>query len=155
MDSESVLLGMALLCACAIPIVFMYFKNSKKKQAIFQMFLTHAQTSNADISTHEIFNNYILALNQNKQIFYFFNNNSEHQKIHRLDLNEVKDIQLDKHLDAQNKRIEKLNLVFVPKKSTQQPVVIELYNHEFTFQMSGELQLAQRWVDSLVSFTKN
>ena len=155
MDSESVLLGMALLCVCALPFAGMYYTNSKKQKAIFQEFLTDAQLSSADISMHEIFNHFVLALSQKSQFFYFFNTDLKHQKVQSVDLNGVKSVHMDKILNTQNKRIEKLNLVFVHRDTSQPPTIIELYNHEFTFQMSGELQLAQRWVASLLPFTNN
>jgi hypothetical protein len=148
MDFESVILGIAILVVCLLPFAFLNVSKKRKQKAFFQLFLNHAHESQSLITVFDIFDKYLLAFNKTNRRFYFFNTAQEKIIFHNIDLAQISSVKLDKQYpyDAANKRIDQLCLVFTFKDLSSKTLSIELYNRSKTFQLSGELQLAERWL---------
>lgn len=77
MDIQNTIIGVVLALICAIPFILFYICKKKQKQTLLNTLNTVAQKHNATITTFEIFNTSIIAIDTvNNLAFYIKNNES-------------------------------------------------------------------------------
>lgn len=155
MDFGSVLIGMLVLVLCAVPF-FIDYRNRRKKKNIFLLNLNSiAEQQNCVISQAEFCNDFVLGIDENKNFIFFYKQKKEESIAQYVDLGKIKACQTVKKtrsIKRNNDNIvitEKVNLSFMPATNGNGEMKFELYDEDINLQLSGELQVADKWAKQI------
>ena len=150
MDLGNIILGAIILTICIGPLVLLYFKSVNANTKMLQSLKEIAQQHNCNISKHEFCNNFAIGLDENNNYAFFFKQKEEVSISQFVDLSEIQDCKAVKRTSTTKVKNEditffqKIELKFIPKNKSQAETTFELYEPEDR-QLSGELQLVDRW----------
>lgn len=150
MDLGNIILGAIILTICIGPLVLLYLKSVNANTKMLQSLKEIAQQHNCNISKHEFCNNFAIGLDENNNYAFFFKQIEKDSISQFVNLSEIKDCKAVKRTsftkvkDENITFFEKIELKFIPKNKNQAETTFELYTPE-NRQLSGELQLVDRW----------
>jgi hypothetical protein len=157
-DLGTAIIGIISIAICLIPFIAMSIKRKKKEKMLLDTLNQIAINHNCTIQKKEICNNFAIGLDlQNKHVFYNKFNAENTLNLHVV-LTQVKQIEIDKKSREYtsnmqtNQIIEQINLIFWLK--TGGKIQFPLYEDKTDFQLNGEIQLANRWVQVMNSLIK-
>ncbi|HMP31674.1 MAG TPA: hypothetical protein PKD85_18880 [Saprospiraceae bacterium] len=151
MELGSALVGIVILLICIVPILVLSKNKKQKENKMLASLNEFAQQNDCRIDLHEFCLNCVIGIDKSKNYVFFLKSIKEHQSIQYVDLSKAKECQIIKrkrHINNGNEStliIEGLDLSFYNIDKTLNPVNFEIYNEKTNFQISSELQFADKW----------
>ncbi len=155
MDFQTIITGAIIIALCFLPYIYMSKRGKKREQKFFQLLLNKSKQLNYNITNYEVMGNIIIGLDETTQELFFLRKVNDEERFQHLNLNEVKQIRLNNlnrmvgAAKNQQKVLDKLQLVFVFKKSSNPEVIFEFFNSDESLIVNGELQLIEKWAKIL------
>ena|SRR5690606_438004 len=160
MDLGTALIGAIFLAICMVPFIIMYYHRVKKENKIVQSLKNIAQQQNCNIDKYELCGDFALGVDENRGFVFFFkqkNDEAIHQFVNLSETQTCHIVKKTRNPKANNVNtlvIEQLELGFTPIKKNMEETRFELYNEEINTQLSGELQLAEKWAKEITERLK-
>uniref|UniRef100_UPI00404B4DCB hypothetical protein n=1 Tax=Gelidibacter sp. TaxID=2018083 RepID=UPI00404B4DCB len=151
MNIEITIIGAILVALCALPFFYFGFGRKIKEKKTLQALKDFANQHQSTISSYEVSGELIIGLDETSKTL-FMSKHFEGQVTNKvLQLTDVTGCSVEKHYKNYGTQqvVERLGIRFVTKKAND--VYWELFNSNETYQMSGELQLADAWVSRIKS----
>jgi hypothetical protein len=151
MELSSTIIGIVCIILFFVPIYFLSRSGASKRKQRLSALLALSEKNGLRLSAKEVWNDYTIGIDDtSKQVVYVKNAEEDHQEI----LIQLKDIarcsinniSREVKTSAGTQRIiEQIELQFFHKKAELPPVSVEFYDGKKQMQLSGELQLAEKW----------
>ncbi|WP_066217862.1 hypothetical protein [Formosa haliotis] len=150
MNTGTLILSAIFIAICALPFILTTTNSRKRKKQMLKSLTQIAQKYNASISKYDVGSDFIIGLDEVKNLVLFFKKGIDNTIEECLDLSNYKDcntIKTGKHLNAKSSAhaIETLKLGFIPTDQTNVAPQFEFYNEDKNMQLSGELQIINTW----------
>lgn len=144
-------IGAVMVAVCATPIVYFVASDKNQKKQLLQSLKTFAAQHNHSIHQFEICTHLIIGLDNKSNTLYMMKMHENKMQQHFLNLQDVAAAILETQHGKNTtlKVVERLGIKFLPKKGHVSDLYWEFYNSDDTFQLNGELQLAQSWVERI------
>lgn len=152
MDLGTLLVGLISIGVFALPFVLTIRGRRKKKNRLIKSLHTLAAGQNTTLGEKEFCGNYVIAMDRDRDFVFFQKTlNKEMLTPQMVDLNQIKACRpLNQGSNVKGERIiERLGLQFQPIKNDLPETVLEFYQHEQSFQLSGELQSMEEWAKKI------
>lgn len=155
MENGSTFIGIALTIVCLLPIILMYIKKKKSGNLLLNKLKQIAQENQCQISHYECKGDFIIGLDEQQKRLFFYKKNNKKEDAQTIHLTDFAKVLAQKSTYSNSKQVgaptvvEKVALVFYPKKKMEETIVLELFNDETNLQLSGEIQLADHWQQKL------
>ena len=153
MNIEITIIGAILVALCALPFVYFGMSKKNKEKKAIQALKDIASQHQSTITTFEINGEFIIGLDETTKTL-FMGKHFEGQVTNKvLQLSDVIGCSVEKHYKNYGKQqvVERLGIRFITKKGNASDEYWELFNANETYQLSGELQLADAWVSRIKS----
>jgi len=160
MDLGSTIIGAIMMAICFMPFILMSRSRKKKRKQILQSLTEVAKRHNCLLGQHEFCGDFIIGFDQNTNFVFFFKQKKEEAISQFVDLSEIQSCQAIKSIRSiKNNRdnvsfIERVELSYIPMDKYKAEIKFELYCEENT-QLSGELQLVDKWVEQINDRLRN
>ncbi|MDD3875795.1 MAG: hypothetical protein PHT69_04185 [Bacteroidales bacterium] len=151
MNVESIYIGIILLVLCIVPFVIVNYIKGQNKKRILKSLKNIARQHNCQIGQHELFGNFIIGLDENKNAVLFYKmtkNNTVEQHIELEKIQSCKVIntnKTNKSKTGHSQVFEKYELSFIPIDKSKAEITLEFYDEEESLQPSGEVQIMEKW----------
>lgn len=149
MDLGSTIVGLIIIALGVLPFIILSRGEKKKEKQLLQSISKIAATQNCTISQHDFCSNFVIGLDEaKKHVFLYKESNQEKEEIF-VDLAQVKACKLikeDRRINNKNESysiIDKLYLSF--KTFENKEIRMEFYSSDVNLQLSGELQMIEKW----------
>ena len=153
MNIEITIIGAILVALCAMPFVYFDMSRKNKEKKVVQALKDFASQHQSTITSHEVSGELIIGLDDTTKTL-FMSKHFEGQVTNKvLQLSDVTGCAVEKHYKSYGNQqvIDQLGIRFITKKRNASEVYWELFNSNETYQLSGELQLAEAWVGKIKS----
>lgn len=141
-----------MMLICAIPFILIYRSRKKKEKKLLSLISQVAEKSNSTISTFETWQNSIIGLDDQKNLLFYGRMNNNEVNIQReIDLNKIKNCVLNTNYrivssnETNQKFIDKIELCLGLDDSKKSTYKLTFFDSDDNFQLSGEVQLSQKW----------
>lgn len=151
MNIEITIIGAILVALCALPFVYFGMSRKTKEKKVLQALKDFASQHKSTITTYDVSGELEIGLDETSKTL-FMSKHFEGQVTNKvLQLSDVTGCSVEKHYKNYGTQqvVERLGIRFITKKAND--VYWELFNSNETYQMSGELQLAEAWVSRIKS----
>ena len=155
MDLGSALVGLIIIVICIVPFVIMSQGNRKTKKQKLAALEHIAHEQNCSISQHDVCGDFVIGFDDRKKHVFFYKEYNDKKEETFVDLAHVKDCKIIKEDKRINNKsgaysiIDKLNLSF--KTTNNKEIRMEFYNSDVNLQLSGELQMIEKWKELIKS----
>jgi len=155
MDFVTALVGLVSLLLFAFPFVLIHRHRKNKEPRVLQLLQETARAQNCQISSHGFCSDFVIGIDDSRNIVFFYKKKKEESIATFVDLSEIQSCYVAKKTrsaisgKSSFSIIELVELSFVPKNRSKAEVRFELYDQETNMQLSGELQFADRWAEQL------
>ncbi|MDO9276772.1 MAG: hypothetical protein Q7T92_14665 [Lutibacter sp.] len=151
MNLGTIIVGAISLVLCALPFILMIRGRKRKEKQLMQSLVGIANNHNCKISSHELFVDFAIGLDEMANQLFFFRKTTENEMAQHINLAEVKFCKVinTSHTisnnDESNKIIDKLELQFsfLDKKIPDNLFVF--YNADENTQLNGEILTIEKW----------
>lgn len=146
MDSGIIIIGIITLLICILPFVLMARSRKIKNNQMLHTLAELAQTKDCKITTHEFCGELLVGIDENKPYFFLHKQTSNGITNQAINLSEMKSCEI---VNTKYNRdiVQKLELKFISENTKQADILVEFYNRIENFQLSGEIQLIEKWVE--------
>ena len=161
MDLVSAIIGAILLSIFIVPLVILNYNRVRKENIKLQSLNEFALHHNGKISQHEFCGDFVIGFDENRKYVFFFKQKNEAVISQFVDLSEILNCQVIKKtrtIETKNENLvimERIELSFVPTNKSNEETRFELYDDETNMQLSGELQLVDKWSKQINDLLKN
>lgn len=151
MDLGTAVVGLISIVICISPFIVMYYNKKKKEYQMMKSLKDSATLNNCKISQHEFCGDFIIGIDENKNIIFFLKQKVNETTIQIVDITCMeycKTIRRTRKLigdDDHSVFTEAIELSFTTRHNYKEEIRLELFNEETNKQLSGELQLAENW----------
>ncbi len=152
MKTETLIIGLAVILAIAIPLALLSIKNNKKKKAFLQKLNDFAKKNNCLISESDHWNSTLIGIDKTAgKLFYIKSRpNVTVEKVISLDdiqkCRIVNTSRTVKTQDQSNTVIDKLELAFTHHDKNKADATIEFYNNTYDgLTLNNELMSLEKW----------
>jgi hypothetical protein len=158
MNLETIIFNTVLVVLCIIPFILMGRFQQKRKNQLLKLLTDLAVTQNCKITYKEFCGEIAIGLDESNNFLFFMRCKKAdigEDIIQFVDLTKVKYCKLIntsnavKTKEGSNTIIERLALRFSPIDDNQNDIVLDFYNKEEKWQLSGEFQLIEKWQNIL------
>ncbi|WP_139958754.1 hypothetical protein [Flavicella sediminum] len=160
MDLGSAFIGAIIIVICIVPFVLMSRGNSKREKQLFLSLANKAKEYNSQISQHEFCGDFVIGMDELTNFVFFYKQKNEDSISQFVDLSCVqeclplKSTKSRRSKNGEEQVVERVALRFVPKSTLSQETKFELFGLE-NMQLSGELQLVEKWSKQINALLKN
>lgn len=160
MNRGSLLLGVILTLIIVFPLIMLQLKKQKQKKKMLHALATLVAQKNATLADPVFCSDFVMGLDPEKKVLGFYRNSHEGEESLLVDLKEYKQCNADIRREAtgnsglNGSAVSRIDLVFTPRDGSKKDLRLELYDSNKSFQLSGELLLAEEWCQKLKSFFK-
>lgn len=153
-NQSAIVVGIILICICVIPFAIIAAHKAKRKKRMLQLLNEAAAQFQSRVTHYEFCRDFIIATDQKTSVF-FCSEDKKNKTVQTIDLSTIRSCEIEKKTSSMNSGnityviVEKLDLLFLPAEKTKQTLRIELYDREIQVMLSGELQLADRWLKQI------
>lgn len=156
-DLGTAIIGAVLIFICILPFAIMYYKRVKNENKMLQALKEFAEQNKSKIDEHECCGDFIIGFDKDKKQVLFFKQIKERTLSQLVELSAVKNCSVQQKGRAAGaigvtKQVE---LSFSPKDKNKAEIKLPLYEEEVNAQLSGELQLADKWSKTINTLLKN
>jgi hypothetical protein len=161
MDLVNFLILAIALGLLASPLLFISRNRKKREKKMLQLVADIAQKHGGTIVYHDFCGDFVIGFDNVKSLVFFYKkeeNKQLEQYVNLADFQKCTIINVGKSVVnklGNYKVIDLLALNFVPQLKTKNEVRFEFYNAEKNTQISGELQLIEKWSKMLNDHLKN
>jgi hypothetical protein len=151
MDILNVAIGGIVLVCCLLPFVLTDRKRNANKRKMIQALNHLALQNNAIITQSDYAGKFVIGLDEHTNNVFFLKVNPNGNVVQSVDLADVKTCRVNtisrtvKENKSTQRITEKLELVFIPIQPDGKTCQMEIYNEEESLQLTGELQLVEKW----------
>ncbi|MDW5289602.1 hypothetical protein [Formosa sp. PL04] len=150
MNTGTLILSAFFIVICALPFILSTRGSRKRKNAMLKAVTEIATKNNATISKYDVGADFVIGLDDVKNLVFFFKKTLNNTIENCLDLSDYKDcrtLKFSKNLNSNSKSqaIQTLKLNFIPIDKTTTESLFEFYNEDVNTQLSGELQIIETW----------
>ncbi|MGS0526854.1 hypothetical protein ACU8V7_18610 [Zobellia nedashkovskayae] len=151
LDLGTTLIGAISAVICVTPFVLVTRSVKKKEKEMLRSLNDFADQDNCKIHEHEYMGDFIIGMDTNKNVVFFYKEEKNEVEKLSVDLKDVKSCKASKigksvrNNGKVEQTIERIELVFITKAPTGRDVVFELFNSQNNLQLNGELQTAEKW----------
>ena len=150
MNIGTLIISALVIIICALPFILSSRGSRKRKNAKLKILHTLAEKHQAQISKYDVGADFIIGIDDVKNMVFFFKNTMGTSIENCLNLSDYKDCRLlkfEKNLSSKSgtPAIHTLKLDFIPIDKTTTTSQFEFYNEDVNTQLSGELQLINTW----------
>ncbi len=155
-----IMVSITLLVVVVAPFAFVYIKNKNKSGKSNSVLKKYAIEYNSNIDQSDTLSNIAIGIDSIQKKLFFIRHSKNHEFEQIINLNDIKDVKLinEKRAVKIGKSstlvVEKIEIVLVNKTSNKPNNVLELYNENIHMTLSGEVQLANKWVTILENILK-
>jgi len=152
MDLGTAITAGIMILICAIPFILINRSRKRKKRKLLLLVNQLADKSNSTISKFEIWQNSIIGLDPKNNLLFFgkiLKDGITEQ--FQIDLNRIKSCALKSNYRIVNshemnqKIIDKIEMSFVSDDLKKPAHKITFFDSNDNFQLSGEVQMSQKW----------
>lgn len=160
MDSGSIIIGIVVLAIIFFPFMIMGMKKSKKQKGIKNTLQQIATENGCKITQSELFGNFGIGVDEAAGMMFFHHQLLSEANSKAVKLHEVKTCSIHRSSSSKNtgKEVvhadEKLGLLFTFREPKRSTVFFEMYNADQSLRLAGELQVAQRWLETINKLLK-
>lgn len=159
METGIAIITAIIIAVVIVPIALMQIGTNKKSKQLLHTLEAMASQHKGRITDHDTHKNFAIGFDQMANHIYFYKKTPEREMVQDIDLNKIRTCEIVRQTTKARKEkqtyevLEKLQLAFVPMdgKTVEH---IELYDAQESFQLSGELDIATKWM-ALVLANKN
>ncbi|TLP80236.1 hypothetical protein [Maribacter sp. ACAM166] len=141
-------IGITCVALCAMPFVLTN-RNTKNKEKLVLMSLKDvAKQHDCEITEYEIFGHYAIGIdNVTKSVCFILNTRKviKQQFVNLSTVNNCEITNVSRSLAQKGKIIDRLNLNLSPIDKNKPDTVLEFYDADVNYQLSGELQSIEKW----------
>lgn len=143
-----------LIIIVAAPFLIMAGSEGKHKSFLSKGLKILLNINNATASKTSVHTNFALAVdNQQQKLYYFEQSKTEHEE-QVIDLKLYDTVRVDqevKHLKNKEKHIDNIEAIYLvlSNSKTKTSQRVKLYHEDDSLQLSGEIAIAQEWKDYL------
>jgi hypothetical protein len=143
------------------PLLLLGRNRKKREKKMFELIASIAQKHNCTIVHHDFCGDFVIGFDNIKSFVFFYKKDEDkelEQYVNLADFQKCTIINVGKSVVNNNgnyKVIDLLALNFVPHLKTKHEVRFEFYNTEKNSQISGELQLLEKWSKMINDHLKN
>ena len=147
MDLGTTIIGFIILFICLLPFILMGVSRSKRKKQFLQTLVDYANEHKGSINQHETAGDIIIGLDEKNNTVFFYTKNKTTETKQHIRLVDYKKCAVDTTTrDFNNSRlIDTVELTFTPIEKTKPIENLLFFNSKNNLQLSGELQLAEKW----------
>jgi len=148
MDFDSLILGVVFILICASPFVLIYLNGKKAEKRTLQLLSSFASQNNSRLSQSESCGDFAIGLDETLRQLLFVKKNSDDNVSVCIDLNQMEAcIPNTTKIPSKNtsSTITYVGLGFVPQGKKGKETTLNLYDERINTQLTGELQLAEKW----------
>jgi hypothetical protein len=148
METTTILLTVAIILLCALPIA-VAVRNKSKKEKQFKEKISKIAGDGATLEKFDRWGNKAVAIDNLNHKLYFFSDgiDQEHKVIELSDIRQVSLIKTHHNGGSQGSGvIKQVDLYLLPKDKAKPNIELEFYNSERdSLTIRDELQLAEKW----------
>ncbi|MDO6518859.1 hypothetical protein [Zobellia uliginosa] len=151
LDLGTSLVGAISVLVCVIPFVLVTRSVKKKEKAMLRSLSDFAEQENCKIHQHEYLGDFIIGMDTNKKVVFFYKEERDASEKLSVDLKDVKSCKASRigktfrNKGKVEQVIKRIELVFTTSPADSRNVVFELFNSHNNLQLNGELQTAEKW----------
>ncbi len=151
MDHGTLITAIVIITICVAPFILITRFRVRREKKILKELTGLATRNHCRITRHEFGRGFVIGVDEESQYTFFIKKHKEEMKEQYVDLKEVKACRLIEQYHTLKQAgntintIERLALGFTKTDPNQHEVVFEFYNEEEKMQLSGELQLLEKW----------
>ena len=160
MEMKTLIMVAITVLVVVIPFAFVNIKNQRKNNKTKSVLLKYANAYNSKIDESETLNNIAIGIDYNQNRLFFVQHYKTHELEQIIDLNDIKSVRLvnEKRAVKVGKSstlvVEKIEIVLTNNNPKNQDYVLKLYDENINLILSGEVQLANKWVAILEGVLK-
>jgi hypothetical protein len=160
MDLGSILTGVIAIGLCILPFILFAMNKNKSKAILLDSLSKVADEQKYKISKHELGSEFALGLDENSNHLFFYKKIKDKETKSIVNLNNISDVSViktNKTLGSNGSSqqvIDSLALQFSSSDLKNPKTQIEFYNMKDSMQISGELDIMNRWHEMLMSRIK-
>ncbi|MGV8947118.1 MAG: hypothetical protein ACOH1N_11865 [Lutibacter sp.] len=151
MNLGTFIVGIIAIGICVLPFVLMIGGRKKKKRKLLLLVSEMAKENNCKISQYEFCDDFIIGLDEIANFLFFFRKSNSKEMSEQINIKEIKTCKIkrtghyENTKEGGNSTIEKLELQlsYIDKNKTD--LLLPFYNEEEDVQMSGEIQVIEKW----------
>ncbi|MGR7813871.1 hypothetical protein [Lacinutrix undariae] len=130
-----------------LPLAYMQMQKKKSNNKILNALKELAQQQNSNITTHEVSGDFAIGIDQNSKRLFFYREKEHENVAQNIDLNTIKNCTILnlKNTNRGSHAIERVGLTFTSNSPKENDSTIELYNHNESYQLNGELDFVNKW----------
>ena len=152
MNTGTLILSAVFIAICALPFILSSRGSRKRRNTLLKSIQALADKHDAKISQYDVGTDFIIAIDDVKNLVLFFKNTPNNSVENCVDLSAYQDCKIlkfgkDLKSTSSSYAIEKLKLEFIPRDKTFSEQQFEFYDEEVNTQLSGEIQLINTWHD--------
>jgi hypothetical protein len=147
MDLGTTLIGAIISIICLLPFVLMAVSRRKREKQLLQTLVDYANEYEGNITQHETVGDIIIGLDEKSNTVFFYTKNKiaeTKQYIRLADYKKCNVVSTTRDFNN-SKVIDTVELSFIPIEKTTPIEELSLFNTKYNLQLSGELQLAEKW----------
>lgn len=150
MNTGTLILSIVFIIICALPFIISTINSRKRKNNLLKYLTALAEKNQASITKHEAGSDFIIGIDEIKNVVFFFKKTKYKTTETCLNLSDYKEcriLKFGKNLNSKSNvnAIETLKLDFIPKDKATSESQFEFFNEDTNIQLSGELQIINTW----------
>jgi len=151
MELSSTIIGIVCTILFFVPIYLLSRSGASKRKQRLSVLMAFSEKSGLRLSAKEAWNDCAIGIDAaSKQVVYVKNAQDDQREV-LIDLKDIARCSINnvsrevKSSGGTQRIIEQIELQFFHKKVEMKPVSIQFYDGKKQMQLSGELQLAEKW----------
>lgn len=155
------MLGVILTLVIIFPIILLQLKKQKQKKKMLNALARLAARKNATMADTVFCSDFIMGLDPEKKVLGFYRTSREGEESLVVDLQEYSQCKADIRREAtgntglNGSAVSRADLVLTPRDGSKKELRLELYDCNKSYQLSGELQLAEEWCQKVKTVLKS
>jgi hypothetical protein len=151
MSIGTIIMNSVMILGGISPFLFVYRNKRKLKNKLIQALKERIGDPTIELKEIDTFLGLIICLDKTQNRLYYYKKNGEIYNFQSVDINEIVQCKITKQYIPKDQwedeypRILKVDLILTTKNATNSEVVLNFYNDEDSFYLSGELQIAEKW----------
>ena len=146
-DTGTAIVGAISLVFCASPFILTSINRKKREKAILTVLKKLAEKHSSKITQYEVCGSYAIGIDTANKTVSFVTQVDNNYKEQFVELSAIIDCKIGeiKRSTKNGKIIQRLYLQLSYTKQMKQEDVLEFYNADVSYQLSGELDSIEKW----------
>jgi len=152
MDTTTMIIGAVVIALCMLPFVIMGSNKKKRKAQLLKSLSEIAAGHDCKITRHEFFDQFIIGLDDAGSYAFFLKKSKDDEVSEYVDLSVVQKCKVVNSSRVAGGNViitDKVELSFLSVDKKNPDKKFELYTSEESMQLTGELQLAEKWAEEV------